>query len=130
MCYACNVMATLLSDGILAEQSLCTSASRCSALLTRAPLSALPQERPLFPASGRWSTVCWWMKQPHGSNSTQKRAVVLTDTQAGSSLRWLLDFPNYADRNSPVLGTGRAVHRALSFTHSVSLCSHFLPLTH
>lgn len=82
MGYICNAIATLLSDSILAERSLCTSASRCSAPLTGASLSALPQEWSLFLVPGRCSSVCWWMEQPHRSNSTQKRAVELTDTQS------------------------------------------------
>lgn len=40
MDYTCNVMATLLSDSILAEQSLCTSTSRCSALLMAVSMAA------------------------------------------------------------------------------------------
>lgn len=61
-------------------------------------------------------------EQMRRSNSTQKRAVVLADTQTcrqdSSLLSSCSTFPTSWQKVSPALGTGRAVHSVLSFTHS------------
>lgn len=69
----CSQTASLLSRAF---------AHRHPAVQLSSRLSAWLQERSLFLAPGRCSSVCRWMKQPRRSNSTQKRAVVLTDTQS------------------------------------------------
>lgn len=133
MCHICNATATMPSASSPAKQSLPQLACRYSAFPKAGSLSAWPQEWFSFLAPRQHRSVCWWTKQMHRSNSTQKRAVVLADRHAGGRVVYspAARLSQPADRTLPVSWHRQSRPQSCLFhTLFISLCSHFLPLTH